>query len=135
MNKITLLAPVYFKKMLKESEELMAVVPHRKINGLFAHDQQNLPYIVYSRTSVTPVYTKQYYDNVYRVQITYDIVTNDYEQGLDISLLLIKALEHKEYADDDIYIREIEIVGIRESSIEDKLAIQSITFESMITTH
>lgn len=85
------------------------------------------PFIVYSRTSLTPTYTK---DNLTENDVTMQIVcvSDDYVNSLDVANAVRNALECKGASVDGMTIYPIKMESITESTMEDAY-IQTLTFQ------
>lgn len=73
------------------------------------------PYVAYSRTYITPVYTKDYYteDNV-GVEIV--VASQDYLESLEIANIIREQFECKRLGlDDEITVDQITLTGITEA--------------------
>lgn len=124
----------YFKLILEAHDDLMTLVPTSKIYAIVAHENTSFPYIVYSRSSLTPTYSKDNMngcgqENV--VQITVDAYSDKYAQSLDVINEVRDAVENIGYRDDDINIDRFRLVSAYESW-EDCFK-QTLVFETRIS--
>ena len=104
--------------MLVENEELMELIDQSKIFPLIANADTTFPFIVYSRDSLIPVYTKNLLsDNT--VSFTIIVVSDDYIQSLNIANAVRHALEGQMYKDEYLTIYPIRINSINENTLSD----------------
>lgn len=115
--------------ILNKDAELIENVKGQ-IYPLLANKSTTYPFIVYSRDSVTAYYCKDgnYQDEV---GITVIVVSNDYEESVEIANKVRENLELLNYKDDDIYIASSTLTGISENTNEDAY-IQRINFNLRI---
>lgn len=103
--------------ILRQDGELTTLVSNQ-IYPLMANKSTSYPFIVYSRDSVTPHYCKDgNFEDI--VGVTVVVVSNDYEQSVDIANLVRDNLELLTYEDNDIYIASSEVTGIGENTSDD----------------
>lgn len=117
------------KSILSSNSDLLTKV-NGQIYPLLANQSTKYPFIVYSRDSVTAEYCKDgnYQDTV---GITIIVVSDNYEESVDIANLVRESFELLTLEDDDIYIAESLLSGVSESTQEDAY-IQRITFNLTI---
>jgi len=132
----SILSTKYIYKALGNSTELTSLVDKDNIFPLLAKVRVNpktgkeedikFPFIVYSRTSLTPIYTKDILtDNEITIQIV--CVSDDYTNSLDVANAVRHALEGKNAKVDGITISRIKLISVLESTYEDAY-IQTLTF-------
>lgn len=121
----------YILTMLKGNEELIKLVPGSKIYPIDAKLSSTVPFIVVERTSITPGYAKDgdYEDDV---NILIQVVSNTYENAVDIASEVRHTLELRDYNDPDgTYISIIELTGVSEGLYDNSgklVYIQELTF-------
>lgn len=114
----SILTGKYIRRMLVENEELMELIDQSKIFPLIANADTTFPFIVYSRDSLIPVYTKNLLsDNT--VSFTIIVVSDDYIQSLNIANAVRHALEGQMYKDEYLTIYPIRINSINENTLSD----------------
>jgi len=67
------------------------------------------------------------------VEVAIAVVSDDYEQSIDIAAAVRKTLEWQQYRDDDIYIPDITFVDISEDNVED-MYLQTLVIKFQIET-
>lgn len=121
----------YIMTMLKANGELIKLVPGNRIYPIDAKLSSTIPFIVVERTSITPGYAKDgdYEDDV---NILITVVSNTYENAVDIASEVRHTLELRDYNDPDgTYISIIELAGVSESLLDNSgklVYIQELTF-------
>lgn len=108
----------YIMTMLKGNEELIKLVPGSKIYPIDAKLSSTMPFIIVERTSITPGYAKDgdYEDDV---NILVYVVSNTYENAVDIASEVRRTLELHDYNDPDgTYISIIELTGVSENFLD-----------------
>lgn len=90
------------------------------------------PFISWERMSCTPNYTKDG-QIVDVVEVGMAIVSDDYEQSINIAERVRNLLEWKSYRDQNIHIPAMEIRQIQEDNVDDAY-VQEILFEFHIET-
>lgn len=114
----SILTGKYIRRMLLESDELTALIDQSKIFPLIANADTTFPFIVYSRDSLIPIYTKNLLtDN--NVSFTIIVVSDDYIQSLDIANAVRHAIEGQMYQDEYLTIYPIRINSITENTLSD----------------
>lgn len=115
----------YVRKWLTESSEVTALVDRANIVPLVISPVTQ-PFITLQHGPIEVEYAKVP-DSVVidRVEVLIAIVATDYEQSIDIAAAVRKAIEYKQYEDEDIYIPVITIDEINED-VEGDNYIQSI---------
>lgn len=120
----------YIYKFLTEDDNINKITKGN-IFPLVANENTNYPFIVFSRTSIVPVYDKDgaYQDNV-EAQII--CVSDDYSKGVDLANSVRNLLEFKHFEDTSIHISKIIVSNVSESYVEDAyLQIISLTIETV----
>lgn len=106
-----------------------------QIYPLLANKSTQYPFIVYSRDSITPSYCKDLYGGGQNYQddvgVTVIVVSDDYEQSVEISNKVRESLELLVYEDDDIYIADTVLTGVSESTSDDAY-VQRMNFNLII---
>lgn len=115
--------------ILSKDTELKTAVKGQ-IYPLLANKSTTYPFIVYSRDSINPYYCKDgnYQDEV---GVTVIVVSNDYEESVEIANKVRNDLELLTFRDNDIYIADSTLRGITESTNEDAY-IQRINFNLIV---
>lgn len=114
----TILAGKYLRTLLLQSDELMSLISPNKIIALQENPDTTFPFIVYSRDNITPIYTKNFLsDN--NISFTIVVVSNDYDESLDIANAVRHAIEAKMYSDENITIHPIRITSVAENTLYD----------------
>lgn len=133
----SILSTKYIFKALENNEELLELGLKDKIFPLLAkmivnpetgeEEEITFPFIVYSRTSLKPEYTK---DMLTQNTITLQVVciSDDYVNSLDVANGVRHALESKGTNADSMVIDPIKLESITESTMEDAY-IQTLTFQ------
>lgn len=103
--------------ILSKDTELKEAV-NGQIYPLLANKSTTYPFIVYSRDTIYPSYSKDgnYQDEV---GITVIVVSNDYEESVEIANKVRSDLELLTYEDDDIYIADTHLTGVSENTSDD----------------
>lgn len=133
----SILSTKYTFKALENSSELLELGLKDKIFPLLAQvivnpetgeeEEITFPFIVYSRTSLVPEYTKDLLtQNTVTLQIV--CVSDDYVNSLEVANAVRHALELKGTSVDGMRIDPIRLQSITESTMEDAY-IQTLTFQ------
>ena len=114
----SILVSKYIRRFLVENEEVQGLIDVNKIFPLIANADTTFPFIVFQRSNLMPIYTK---DILTENQITMVIivVSNDYIQSLDLANAVRHALEGNVYRDNDIVISAMKMESITEETLED----------------
>lgn len=114
----SILVSKYIRRFLVENEEVQGLIDVNKIFPLIANADTTFPFIVFQRSNLMPIYTK---DILTENQITMVIivVSNDYIQSLDLANAVRHALEGNIYRDNDILISAMKMESITEETLED----------------
>ena len=101
-----------------------------QITALVANENTTFPFIVFSRTGLTPSYTK---DGLLESNITFEIVcvSTDYVESLEIANIVRNLLECKCYTDEGIYIKQIILSAVNEDYLYDAY-VQRLTFSMVV---
>lgn len=101
-----------------------------QITALVANENTTFPFIVFSRTGLTPSYTK---DGLLESNITFEIVcvSTDYVESLEIANIVRNLLECKCYTDEEIYIKQIILSAVNEDYMYDAY-VQRLTFSMVV---
>lgn len=133
----SILSTKYTFKALENNAELLELGLKDKIFPLLAQvivnpetgeeEEITFPFIVYSRTSLIPEYTKDMLtQNTVTLQIV--CVSDDYVNSLEVANAVRHALELKGTSVDGMKIDPIRLQSITESTMEDAY-LQTLTFQ------
>ena len=114
---------------LKNNEELNEYVKGR-VFPIVAELGTEFPYVAYSRTSITPIYTKDFYtEDSVGVEIV--VASQDYLESLEIANIIRKQFECKRLAlDNEITISQSNLVAVTEAFDDMANAyVQRLSFE------
>lgn len=114
---------------LKNNEELNKYVKGR-VFPIVAELGTEFPYVAYSRTSITPIYTKDFYtEDSVGVEIV--VASQDYLESLEIANIIRKQFECKRLGlDDEIIISQSNLVAVTEAFDDIANAyVQRLSFE------
>lgn len=126
----------YIYQALSVDETVTSYVDADKIFPLIAKVQINpetgegeditFPFIVYSRESLTPIYTK---DMLTSNRVTFAIIaiSDEYEESIEIANAIRNCLECKNYRDNNITISRIKLDAVSEETIDESY-IQKLDF-------
>ena len=109
----------YIKLILSADKELLKMVPLNKICALKADEGTTYPFIVYSRTSISPQYTKDIggeLGHIDTVQVTVDCHGRTYEESAEVANEFRNALEGYGYQNNEIYIDRFRLVSSYETT-------------------
>lgn len=121
----------YVRKWLTENPEVTALVDPKNIVPLVVAPTTQ-PFITFQHGPIEVEYAKVPDGAVVdSVEVLIAVVAADYEQSIDIAAAVRKAVEMKQYEDDDIYIPLISISEIQED-VESDNYIQSILLDFQI---
>lgn len=126
----SILAGKHIYRFMVENEELSALVDSDKIYPLRVElrldpttgkeQEITFPFIIYSRTSLEPSYTKNFLtENV--LKYTVIVVSDDYDNSLEVANAVRHALEGKAYRDEYMNICPIKLESIYEETMEDTI--------------
>ncbi len=114
----TILAGKYLRQILTNNASLMELIPASNIFPLIANADTQFPFIVYSRTNLNAVYTKDgCCEN--KIQFTIIVVSDDYVQSLEIANAVRNALDTYRYSDENIVIDRIHLISAIEETMDD----------------
>lgn len=114
---------------LKNNEELNKYVKGR-VFPIVAELGTEFPYVAYSRTSITPIYTKDFYtEDSVGVEIV--VASQDYLESLEIANIIRKQFECKKLGlDNEIAISQSNLVAVTEAFDDIANAyVQRLSFE------
>lgn len=131
MKDNSILTGKYLWKFVTENEEVKELIDSCKVMPMFAVADVTFPFVVYSRDSLLPQYTKDMLTGN-ELSFTFIVVSNKYEQGLELANAVRHSLECKYYKDDDIHIHPIKLSALYEETMEDAY-IQRMTFSMNVT--
>lgn len=117
------------KSILSNNSEFKNKVSGQ-IYPLLANQSTKYPFVVYSRDAVDALYCK---DGNYEDQVLVStvIVSDNYEESVDIANMVRETFECLTYEDDDIYIAEVTLEGVSETT-QDDAYVQKLTFKFRI---
>ena len=118
-------------ELINSNENLMAMVGDR-ILPIVAFDDTEFPYIAYRRKSLIPAYTKDSHSVEDSVFIDIAVVSESYEQSLDIAQEVLKTLDRKRGLHCDVDINDIRLSDSEEEAAE--VYMQRLEFEVLINT-
>ena len=121
----------YIKRWLQSDDELVSMVKKSNMVPLLVHPTEK-PFISWERMSCTPNYTKDG-QIVDVVEVGIAIISDDYEQSINIAERVRNLLEWKSYRDANIHIPAMEIQQIQEDNVDDAY-VKEILFEFHIET-
>ena len=132
----SILASRHIYNMLAENEELTSLVGTDKIYPLrveLKYDETTgepqeitFPFIIYGRESLEPTYTKNFLtENILKYRVV--IVSDDYDNSLDVANAVRHALEGHAYRDNGINICPIRLESMTEETMDDTI-IQTMVF-------
>lgn len=116
----------YFKKLLQEDQEILQYVNKSNIQPLVLKPTA-FPFISFSHDEIVPNYTKdgKAYDEVIEVIA---VVSNNYEESINIVSRIREMFEYRMYQDEHIYINDFTVLSITEDNISDSY-VQHIVFK------
>lgn len=124
----SLLIPKLVYSFLNTNEALNEYI-NKRIFPLVAELGAEFPYVAYSKTYITPIYTKDYHTED-SVGIEIIIASQDYLESLEIANIIREQFECKKLGLDDITVDQINLTGISESYDESADAfVQRISFD------
>lgn len=115
----------YFKKLLQEDSVISELVQKKNIQPLVLKPT-SFPFISFSHEEIVPNYTKdgQAFDDVVEVIA---VVSNNYEESINIISRIREMFEYKRYEDENIRIDDFTVLSITEDVISDSY-VQHIVF-------
>lgn len=113
--------------LLTENEELNNLI-NKKVYPLIANVNTTFPFIVYRRSGIDSVSSKDRLINRERGNIDLIIASDTYNESIEIAEKVNKALIHKRGLVAGINIKDIELVNASEDFIEDTF-IQELTYK------
>lgn len=126
----SILVGKHIRNILVGDETLSQYLQSGQITALVANENTTFPFIVFSRTGLTPSYTK---DGLLESNITFEIVcvSTDYVESLEIANIVRNLLECKSYTDEEIYIKQIILSAVNEDYMYDAY-VQRLTFSMVV---
>ena len=132
----TILAGKYIYNLMIENDELSELVDSDKIYPLRVElrldpvtgEEQEItfPFIIYSRTMLEPTYTKNFLtENLQKYTVI--VVSDDYDNSLDVANAVRHALEGKAIRNEYLNICPIKLDSVTEETMEDTI-IQRMEF-------
>jgi hypothetical protein len=114
---------------LKSNTELNNYIDGR-VFPIVAELGTEFPYVAYSRTHITPTYTKDYHTED-SVGVDIVVASQDYLESLEIANIIRKQFECKRLGlDDEITISQSNLLGVTEAYDDQANAyIQSLSFD------
>ena len=89
-----------------------------KVFPLIANADTTFPFIVYQRSSLMPIYTKDILTEN-QVSMTIIVVSDEYIQSLELANAVRHALEGHRYNDEDISISTMKMESVSEETLDD----------------
>ena len=125
----SILVPKLVYNFLKSNTELNNYIDGR-VFPIVAELGTEFPYVAYSRTYITPTYTKDYYTED-SVGVDIVVASQDYLESLEIANIIRKQFECKRLGlDDEITISQSNLLGVTEAYDDQANAyIQSLSFD------
>ena len=119
----------FVRDWVKSDAELLQMCPLENIKPLILPPNK-FPFVSYVQGEIIPQYTKDgtAYDEV---DVLFAVVSDDYEQTIDIATEIRSLLENKEYHKEDVDIPLIRVKSISEDYI-DNAFIQMIVFNMQV---
>lgn len=126
----SILVGKHIRNILVGDETLSQYLQSGQITALVANENTTFPFIVFSRTGLTPSYTK---DGLLESNITFEIVcvSTDYVESLEIANIVRNLLECKCYTDEELYIKQIILSAVNEDYMYDAY-VQRLTFSMVV---
>ena len=126
----SILVGKHMRNILVGDETLSQYLQSGQITALVANENTTFPFIVFSRTGLTPSYTK---DGLLESNITFEIVcvSTDYVESLEIANIVRNLLECKCYTDEELYIKQIILSAVNEDYMYDAY-VQRLTFSMVV---
>lgn len=126
----SILAGKYIYSLMVENAELSVLVDSDKIYPLRVElrldpdtgEEQEItfPFIIYSRTSLEPTYTKNFLtENL--LKYTVIVVSDDYDNSLEVANAVRHALEGKAIRNEYLNICPIKLDSVTEETMEDTI--------------
>ena len=121
----------FVRDWVKSDAELLQMCPLENIKPLILPPNK-FPFVSYVHGEIIPQYTKDgtAYDEV---DVLFAVVSDDYEQTIDIATEIRSLLENKEYHKEDVDIPLIRVKSISEDYI-DNAFIQMIVFNMKVVS-
>lgn len=114
----TILIGKYIRKFISENDEVKSVISQSNIFPLIANADTTFPFVVYGRSMLRPIYTKDILTEN-EVEIVVYVVSNDYIESLEVANAIRHSIEGYRYKDNDIEIDTMKLVSITEKTSED----------------
>ena len=126
----SILVGKHIRNILVGDETLSQYLQSGQITALVANENTTFPFIVFSRTGLTPSYTK---DGLLESNITFEIVcvSTDYVESSEIANIVRNLLECKCYTDEELYIKQIILSAVNEDYMYDAY-VQRLTFSMVV---
>ena len=126
-NDNSILATKYIRKFIVENEEVSKLINTKNVFALTPPNANpTFPFVVYGRTSLVPIYTKDLLtENSITIYIY--VVSDKYIESLEIANAIRHSIESHIYKDDDITIDVIKLESITEETSDDAY-IQKMSF-------
>ena len=99
---------------LVDKENIFPLLGNLKLDSQGNPTDVTFPFVTFERTSVKPIYTKDYCATDNEVTVAISCVTTEYEQSIDIANAIRDCFEGKHYQDETIIIDRIEVNDISE---------------------
>lgn len=122
------MVPKIVNDRLRSSQELKSYVDDR-IWPIVSDEEQIFPYIAFSRTMLTPIYTKDLYTED-SVGIEIVAACRDYFVSLEIIEIVRELFDCRQFKDDNIFVSQIRTTAITEEYNEaNDVFVQRISFD------
>lgn len=129
MRNSILFSKIIYKK-LKSSESLKQLV-NNKIYPLVAENSATFPFIVYYKENITSTTDTKDFLIEDDVEFSVIVVSDDYNNSLEIADAARKALEFKSYSDESLSAYSCKMIDYSESYIENAY-VQALKFSCTI---
>ena len=124
----SILIPKIVYSALKNDEKLNEYI-NQRIFPMIADLGTQFPYVAYSRTYITPIYTKDFYTED-TVGIEIIVASNDYIESLEIANIVRGIFECKTLKTNELTISQISLTSVTEAYDDQANAfVQRIAFD------
>ena len=124
----SILIPKIVYSALKNDEKLNEYI-NQRIFPMIADLGTQFPYVAYSRTYITPIYTKDFYTED-TVGIEIIVASNDYIESLEIANIVRGIFECKTLKTNELTISQISLTSVTEAYDDQANAfVQHIAFD------
>lgn len=124
----SILIPKIVYNALKNDKKLNEYINNR-VFPMIADFGTQFPYVAYSRTYITPIYTKDFYTED-TVGIEIIVASNDYIESLEIANIVRSIFECKTLKTNELTISQISLTSVTEAYDDQANAfVQRIAFD------